>query len=65
MTELWVHLSLGSLTVESGATMSHYAPDVVDDLFKHCKRGFAEILDQAATRGLVQIDAGDDDDDSE
>lgn len=63
--DVWVHLSIGSLTVETGADMTHYAPDLVDDLWKQARKGFGEILDAATARGLVQLDTDDTADDTE
>lgn len=63
--EIWVHLSIGSLVVETGSDMNHYAPDLVDDLWKQARKGFNEILDSAAQRGLVQVDTDDTTEDSE
>jgi hypothetical protein len=54
--DIWVHISIGTLTVETGAEMPAYSPDLINDLWNQARRGFNDVLDSAAERGLVQIE---------
>jgi hypothetical protein len=42
--------------VETGAEMPAYSPDLVNDLWNQARKGFNDVLDSAAERGLVQIE---------
>lgn len=53
--EMWVHLSIGSLTVETGTDMPHYSTDLIDDMWKQVRASFIEVVDAAAERGLIVI----------
>ena len=55
--EIWVHISIGTLTIETGADMPAYSPDLVNDLWGQARRGFNDVLDAATERGLVQVEA--------
>lgn len=57
-----MHLSIGSLTVETGTDMPHYSTDLIDDMWRQVRASFLEIVDAAAERGLIVIT---DDDDGE
>lgn len=59
--EIWVHLSIGSLTVETGCDMPHYSTDLVDDMWKQVRTSFAEVVDAASERGLIVITDDDED----
>ena len=53
--ETWVHISIGNLTVESGFTSPHYAPDVMRDSWLQTIMGLMETLQGATALGLVQV----------
>lgn len=57
---MWVHLSIGSLTVETGADLQHYSTDLIDDMWKQVRASFVEVVDAAAARGLIVISDPDD-----
>lgn len=53
--EAWVHISLGTLTVESGFSSAHYAPDVMRDSWLQTVKGMMDTVQAAAALGLVQV----------
>jgi hypothetical protein len=55
--EIWVHIAIGTLTIETGAEMAAYSPDLVNDLWNQARKGFADVLDAASERGLVQVES--------
>jgi len=75
--EAWIHIQIGTLTVETGIEAPHYAPDVMRDAWTQAVRGLRETIETAASLGLVQMvddddevaailddeDTGDDEDD--
>lgn len=51
--DAWIHISLGTLTVETGVTAPHYAPDVIRDMWTQAVTGLKETIETAAALGLV------------
>jgi hypothetical protein len=58
--EAWIHISIGTLTIETGIDSPHYAPDVVRDTWTQAIRGLKETIETAAALGLVQVDSDND-----
>lgn len=67
--EQWLHISIGTLTVEAGIETDYYAPDVMRDAWTQAVRGLKETIEAAGALGLVQFAADDiedgDDDEAE
>jgi len=70
--EAWIHISIGTLAIETGIQSPHYAPDVMRDAWTQAVRGLRETIQTAAELGLVSnidddivaiIDDDDDEDD--
>jgi hypothetical protein len=60
--EAWIHIQIGTLTVETGIEAPHYAPDVMRDAWTQAVRGLRETIEAAAALGLVQMVDYEDDD---
>ena len=54
--ETWIHISIGTLTVETGIETDYYAPDVIRDAWTQAVRGIKETIEAAAALGLVQFE---------
>jgi len=70
--EAWIHISIGTLAIETGIQSPHYAPDVMRDAWTQAVQGLRETIETAAELGLVSntdddivaiIDDDDDEDD--
>jgi hypothetical protein len=61
--EAWIHISIGTLAIETGIESPHYAPDVMRDAWTQAVRGLRETIETAASLGLIQNAADEDDDD--
>jgi len=58
--EAWIHISIGTLAIETGIESPHYAPDVMRDAWTQAVRGLRETIETAASLGLVQMVDDDD-----
>jgi hypothetical protein len=52
--EAWIHISIGTLAIETGIESPHYAPDVMRDAWTQAVRGLRETIETAASLGLIQ-----------
>lgn len=61
----WIHISIGSLTIETGIETDYYAPDVMRDAWTQAVTGLREVIQTAGELGLVQYATEDEDDEDD
>ena len=63
---LWLSLRFGQLEVNMSADeISHYAPDVANDMAKHVLHSFTEAIAELRAHGVIGMSDDDEDQESE